>query len=88
MGALVYLLAAGRGTRAGGPKAWINFKGKSLLERQIEFLLTLFKPGSIAVSIQTDWLDRCKKINKEICWTCANPDALALDSLQRLLTCP
>ena len=54
----VYLLAAGHGRRAGGPKAWQDYEGKPLLERQIEFLTKHFEPSAIAVSIQEEWKDR------------------------------
>lgn len=84
-----YLLAAGRGRRAGGPKALKMTDGKSALERQIEFLLTLFKPEDIAVSIQEEWLINCRKLNTNVHWVPVNPDDSPLGSLQSLLRlCP
>lgn len=82
---LVYLLAAGWGTRAGGPKAWLKEGGKSLLALQLEFLLHRFPPGSIAVSIQEAWLDRCMDINPLVRWIPVDPDASPMASLQALL---
>lgn len=80
-----YLLAAGRGKRAGGPKAWILSDGKSLLERQVSFLSRLFKPNEVAITIQSDWLERCRSIDPRIVWTPVDPDAPILASLQALL---
>ena len=82
---LVYLLAAGWGTRAGGPKAWLEEEGKSLMARQFEFLLHRFPPSSIAVSIQADWLERCRAIHPDVNWVPVDPDASPLASLQALL---
>ncbi|MDD5656826.1 MAG: NTP transferase domain-containing protein [Elusimicrobia bacterium] len=82
--AQAYLLAAGRGRRAGGPKAWRDCAGRPLLERQLEFLKELFSPDRIAVSIQAGWLDRCRKLDSSVQWTVADPDAPALASLLAL----
>lgn len=82
---LVYLLAAGWGKRAGGPKAWLEDKGKSLMARQFEFLLHRFPPASIAVSIQAAWLERCMAIHPQVRWIPVDPDASPLASLQALL---
>ncbi len=80
-----YLLAAGRGKRAGGPKAWILSDGKSLLERQISFLFRLFKPEEITVAIQKEWLGRCRSIDPRVAWVPVDPDAPMLASFQALL---
>lgn len=82
---LVFLLAAGWGTRAGGPKAWLEEEGKSLLARQFEFLLHRFLPGSIAVSVQEAWLERCRAIHPQVRWVPVDPDASPLAALQVLL---
>lgn len=81
MGRLAYLLAAGQGRRAGGPKAWKLWQGRPLLELQIEFLLKIFKPEEIAVSIQPDWHLDIKGIH----WVAVDPEAPPLASLQALL---
>ncbi|MBI5209365.1 MAG: nucleotidyltransferase family protein [Elusimicrobia bacterium] len=80
-----YLLAAGRGERAGGPKAWADCGGKTLLGRQAEFLLGLFRPEDIAVAVQPGWLDRCKALDGRIRWVGVDPDAPSMASLQALL---
>lgn len=79
------VLAAGRGVRAGGPKAWLPSEGSTLLERQLGFLLSLFTPGDIAISIQEAWLDRCRSLNAGVRWVAVDPGAPALASLQALL---
>ena len=60
-----YLLAGGNGSRAGGPKAWRDLEGRSLMERQVTFLTSRFRPESVAVSIQEGWRDRCVQIELE-----------------------
>lgn len=82
---LVYLLAAGWGKRAGGPKAWLEKDGKPLLARQLEFLLKRFPPGSVAVSIQKDWLERCRALDPRVAWVPVDPDGPAFASLKALL---
>jgi CTP:molybdopterin cytidylyltransferase MocA len=79
-----YLLAAGKGQRAGGPKAWMLREGKTLLERQIEFLLTRCKPQDIYVSVQEVWLERCRAINADVNWVTVDPEGTAFGSLRRL----
>jgi len=79
-----YLLAAGRGKRAGGPKAWRDCEGQPLLERQLEFLRGLMPLESVAVSIQTDWLERCRTLAPAVKWVGVDPDAPALDSVLAL----
>lgn len=80
-----YLLAAGRGRRAGGPKAWREHEGRPLLGRQIEFLRSRAAASDIAVSIQREWLPRCAALDAEIRWVPCDPDAPPLASLQALL---
>lgn len=82
---LVYLLAAGFGRRAGGPKAWLEHEGKTLLARQLEFLLRRFPPASVAVSVQRDWLERCRALDPRVLWVPTDPAASPLASLQALL---
>jgi CTP:molybdopterin cytidylyltransferase MocA len=84
MDAQAYLLAAGRGRRAGGPKAWRLFEGKTLLERQLEFLKSFIASERIAVSIQEEWLDRCRQLDARVHWIAVNPDAPALTSILAL----
>lgn len=82
---LVYLLAAGLGTRAGGPKAWLEHEGKSLLARQLEFLLKRFPPTSLAVSVQEAWLDRCRGLHPLVQWVPVDPAAPPLGAFKALL---
>lgn len=79
------LLAAGGGRRAGGPKAWLLHDGRPLLESQLAFLLTRFRPEEIFVSVQTGWLSRCAELQPSVRWIAAEPENPALDSLLRLL---
>ncbi len=81
----VYLLAAGRGQRAGGPKAWQECQGEPLLKKQIDFLRRRYDPQRIAVSIQADWVSQCRRLCEGANWVPADPDAPPLDSLIRLL---
>ncbi len=83
--AQVYLLAAGRGRRAGGPKAWLPAHGKPLLERHLSFLCKRFPGDAVAVSIQEAWEGRCRLLAPEVRWTCVDPDLPALASLQALV---
>ena len=80
----VYLLAAGRGARAGGPKAWREHEGRPLLQRQLDFLLGLFEPERIAVSIQADWSERCRALHGKVRWVPENPDAPPMEAIQAL----
>jgi molybdenum cofactor cytidylyltransferase len=84
-GARVLLLAAGRGRRAGGPKAWRPYAGETLLEAQLNFFRGLVGPKSISVAIQEDWRARCAALSPETAWVGADPDAFPLDSCQRLI---
>lgn len=79
------LLAAGRGRRAGGPKAWLPHDGRTLLETQVSFLLTRFRPEEVFVSIQADWMERCRGLASTVRWIPADPDAPAFSSLSLLL---
>ncbi len=81
----VYLLAAGQGKRAGGPKAWLQVDGEPLLKKQIDFLLGLFDPERLTVSIQEDWLAKCRMINERVKWVAVDPEAAPLASLQALI---
>lgn len=80
-----FLLAAGRGSRAGGPKAWLPYDGATLLEKQLAFLLTRFQPDQVVVTIQAEWLPRCRALNATVHWLPANPDAPAFASLRAIL---
>jgi CTP:molybdopterin cytidylyltransferase MocA len=79
------LLAAGRGKRAGGPKAWLAHDGRTLLEAQVSFLLSRFRPEEVFVSIQADWMERCRGLASTVRWIPADPDAPAFASLKLLL---
>lgn len=83
--ARVRLLAAGHGRRAGGPKAWGPYAGKTLLEAQLGFLSTVTAPENIDIAIQKDWLERCRALSPRVNWVAADPDASPLASLQALL---
>jgi CTP:molybdopterin cytidylyltransferase MocA len=73
----VCLLAAGKGARAGGPKALVMRDGKTLLAKQLEFLGGLFAKNDIRFSIQAGW--------EFPGGTVVDPDASPLASLQALL---
>jgi CTP:molybdopterin cytidylyltransferase MocA len=81
----VRLLAAGRGRRAGGPKAWGPYAGSTLLEAQLGFLATVTAPGNLDVAVQVDWLERCRALSPRVNWVPADPEGTALSSLQALL---
>lgn len=80
-----YLLAAGRGRRAGGPKAWRDCEGTPLLERQLAFLSSVVPPRRIAVSVQEEWLPRCRELDARVRWVAVDPDEPALAALQDLI---
>lgn len=84
LAAQVFLLAAGHGRRAGGPKAWIQTGGKAALERHLEFL-DGFLP-ELTVSVQEDWLPRCRRLSELVRWVATDPDRPPLASLQALLS--
>jgi molybdopterin-guanine dinucleotide biosynthesis protein A len=79
-----YLLAAGRGRRAGGPKAWREHEGLSLLERQVMFVTGLLEPQAIAIAIQADWVERCRALHTGVHWVPVDPDRPPLASLLTL----
>lgn len=81
----VYLLAAGQGRRAGGPKAWRDCGGRPLLESQLRFLDGLLDLRRVAVSIQGSWLSRCRALDARPCWVPVPPQARPLGALQFLL---
>lgn len=83
--ARVLLLAAGRGRRAGGPKAWRPYKGKTFLEAHLEFFFDLLGPEAVSVAVQDGWRERCRALSPKTVWVAADPDATPLDSLQRLI---
>lgn len=84
-GVRVRLLAAGRGRRAGGTKAWGPYGGKTLLEGQLGFLSTVTAPENIDIAIQSEWLERCRALSPRVNWVAADPEGTALSSLQALL---
>lgn len=81
----VRLLAAGRGKRAGGPKAWGAYAGKTLLEAQLGFLATVTAPENVDIAIQGEWLERCRALSPRVNWVAADPEGTPLTSLQALL---
>lgn len=81
----VRLLAAGRGKRAGGPKAWGPYGGKTLLEAQVGFLATVTAPENLDIAVQGEWLERCRELSPRVNWVAADPEGSALASLQALL---
>ena len=84
-GLRIRLLAAGRGKRAGGPKAWGPYAGKTLLEAQLGFLATVTEPESLDVAIQAEWMERCRALSPRVNWIAADPDGTPLSSLQKLI---
>jgi CTP:molybdopterin cytidylyltransferase MocA len=83
-GARVLLLAAGRGRRSGGPKAWRPYEGTTLLEAQLSFFRGLVG-NNISISIQKEWHERCSVLSPQATWVAADPDAHPLGSLQKLI---
>lgn len=81
----VYLLAAGRGLRAGGPKAWQDYEGQPLLKKQLDFLFGLYDPQRITVSIQADWLSQCRTLAERVNWVPVDPDLPPLASLLQMI---
>ena len=84
-GARVLLLAAGRGRRAGGPKAWRPYEGGTLLEAHLDFFRGLVGPGALFVAIQDEWRPRCTALWAEVSWIAADAEAQPLASLQCLI---
>jgi CTP:molybdopterin cytidylyltransferase MocA len=85
-GARVLLLAAGRGRRSGGPKAWRPYEGTTLIEAQLSFFRGLLGDQNISVAIQQDWHERCSALSSDVTWVASDPDASPLSSLQRLIS--
>jgi CTP:molybdopterin cytidylyltransferase MocA len=85
-GARVLLLAAGRGRRAGGPKAWAPWEGKALLELHLEFFTSLVGADRVSVAIQEEWRPRCEALSPRATWVSADPEAYPIDSLQKLIS--
>ncbi|HXT02167.1 MAG TPA: nucleotidyltransferase family protein [Elusimicrobiota bacterium] len=84
-GARVLLLAAGRGKRSGGPKAWRPYEGTTLLEAQLAFFRGLVGEKNVSVAIQDAWRERCESLSREAVWVASDPDASPLASLQNLV---
>ncbi|MDX6768124.1 MAG: nucleotidyltransferase family protein [Elusimicrobiota bacterium] len=81
----VYLLAAGKGERAGGPKAWLEAGGKPLLQRHIEFLSERANLSQVFIAVQETWLKRCLELDLHVGWISTDPEGTPLASLKRLL---
>ncbi len=81
----VYLLAAGKGERAGGPKAWLERDGKPLLQMHIEFMRERFNLSQVFISVQETWLKRCLETDLHVGWISVDPEGTPLASLKRLL---
>lgn len=82
----VLLLAAGHGRRAGGPKAWLDCGGRPMLQAQLQFLKKVVSdPSKIAVSVQGEWLDRCRALSDKVTWVPVDPDLPPMASLQALI---
>lgn len=84
-GARVLLLAAGRGRRAGGPKAWRPHGDTTLLGAHLRFFDGFLGPGALSVSIQEEWRLRCVALSAKTTWVVADPEASPLSSLRRLI---
>jgi CTP:molybdopterin cytidylyltransferase MocA len=82
----VYVLAAGRGRRAGGPKAWRPHAGGSLLEHHVRFLRRHLPTTTVTVSIQRDWLERCRSIDAALNWVPVSPSGTPLAALLELVS--
>lgn len=83
--AAVYLLAAGRGTRAGGAKALADLDGKPLLERQLSFACAMVSPENVFASIQPDWTQAWQARFPDARLVPVDPDAPPLASLIALV---
>lgn len=81
--AQVFLLAAGHGSRAGGPKAWRDQEGRPALAHHVGFLDGIF--DQITVAVQKAWLPRCRELSEIVRWVAADPDRPPLASLQAAL---
>ncbi|MBI4345950.1 MAG: nucleotidyltransferase family protein [Elusimicrobia bacterium] len=79
----VFLLAAGRGERAGGPKAWRDVDGRPALFGHLANIIGAV--ASVTVSVQAEWLPRCKEHAPAAYWVATDPDLPPLASLQALV---
>jgi nicotine blue oxidoreductase len=87
--AQAYLLAAGDGRRAGGPKAWALHHGRTLLETQLDFLGKIVGPGRVAATIQAGWKERCSKLGVGPRFVPVDSHAKPMGALQALVrACP
>lgn len=85
----VYLLAAGRGRRSRGPKAWREHAGRPLLAHHVTFLEAAFAGARVVVSIQPSWLPRCEALSTSVLWVGVDPDGTPFGALRALLeACP
>jgi CTP:molybdopterin cytidylyltransferase MocA len=80
----VFLLAAGRGLRAGGPKAWMPWSGRPLLQSQLDFIRPRFPAPEVRVSVQEAWVPKCRKLEPAAAWVPVDPAMTALGALQAL----
>lgn len=80
-----YILAAGRGRRAGGPKAWYVHEGMSLLERHVRFVQERGAVARTAIAIQAGWLPRCRQLDSGIHWVGTDAERPPLASFLALL---
>jgi CTP:molybdopterin cytidylyltransferase MocA len=85
-GARVLLLAAGRGRRSGGPKAWRPYEGTTLLEAQLNFFRGLVGDKNISIAIQKEWRERCSVLAPQATWVPSDPEWFPLGSLQALIS--
>lgn len=82
----VYLLAAGKGERAGGPKAWAMRGEKPLLQLHIEFLAAHFDLSRVFIAVQEGWLRRCLELDLHVGWISVDPEGTPMHSLKRLIS--
>ena len=79
----LFLLAAGRGKRAGGPKAWKEVGGRPALENMIEGMLP--HVAAIFVSVQAEWKAGMSRPSPKVSLISVDPDQPMLASLQELI---
>jgi CTP:molybdopterin cytidylyltransferase MocA len=84
--AFVYLLAAGKGERAGGPKAWALRGDKPLLQMHLEFLREHFDLSRVYIAVQESWLRRCLELDLHVGWISTDPEGTPMASLKRLIS--
>lgn len=80
-----YILAAGHGRRAGGPKAWHVHAGLSLLERHVRFVQERGAVSRTAIAIQAGWRERCQRLDAGIHWVATDAERPPLASFRALL---